>query len=133
MRRSLSDSALDGLGALVAEPLPPDHHGHGRAADLDDPHSLLAASGVASSVGPRTARAALSARLSQARVLLCMHSLPRGLPALWGSVPHVQPCTARLSQAGTLACELLIVGGLTARGGFLLDLLYSSAYSSFGQ
>ena len=71
MRRSLSDSALDGLGALVAEPLPADHHGHERAAGLDDPHSLLAASGVASSVGPRTARAALSTRLSQARNFAC--------------------------------------------------------------
>ena len=116
----------------MAEPLPPDHHGHGLAADLDEPHSLLAASGVASSVGPRTARAALSARLSQARVLMCTHSLPRGLPALWGSVPPVQPCQhASLRQAPLLVSCSSLVGSQQGVGPSVL--LYFSAYSSFGR
>ena len=69
MRRSLSDTALEGLGALVAEPLPTDSPAqdlHGAPSSKRPPRP----SDTLSSVGPRSARAALSARLSQVRLAL---------------------------------------------------------------
>ena len=79
MRRSLSDTALDGGGALVPEPLParPLRRKSTEPALQDaaplqhrSSHLSFPADPVASFVGPRTARNAVSARLQQVCALL---------------------------------------------------------------
>lgn len=81
MRRSLSDTALDGASALVPDPLPTGpnaaasliHAGRRSSQDPAEAESSTSYGSpvdtVSSSVGPRAARSAMSARLKQVTLI----------------------------------------------------------------